>query len=300
MPQISAISPSGILNLHKPRGLTSHDVVARIRLASAIKRVGHAGTLDPRATGVLLILMGAATRVAEFLLAAPKVYRAQVYLGRATDTDDAEGRVLAEGDISNLDSLQVEEALAQFRGKIQQAPPAYSALKKEGQPLYKLARRGVEVVTAPREVEIYRLEALGWQPPILELEVECSSGTYIRALARDLGEKLGCGAHLAGLVRTRIGRFPLQEAVALPEIEDAFTQGTWANWLHPLDEALLELEPLVLDSQAEKRVALGQPISGDGLPVPHKTVRAYAATGRFLALLRLGGDGRWHPHKVFA
>lgn len=298
---IETNSPTGILNLDKPQGLTSHDVVARMRQASKVKRVGHAGTLDPLATGVLLVLLGAATRVSEFLLASPKVYRAQVHLGRATDTDDAQGRVIFEGDISGLDRKRIEAFSSQFRGRIRQRPPIYSALKKEGQPLYKLARRGVEIETAPREVEIYRLQLLDWQPPILELEVECSSGTYIRALARDLGEELGCGAHLAGLVRTRVGRFPLEEAASLSEIEEAFAQGTWSNLVHPLDEALLDFAPLILDVQSETRISLGQAVSVNRTGPPQADmVRAYSANSKFLALLRRGDDGRWHPQKVFA
>ncbi|MBI2845619.1 MAG: tRNA pseudouridine(55) synthase TruB [Chloroflexi bacterium] len=298
---IAINSPIGILNLDKPRGLTSHDVVDLVRKATGVKRVGHSGALDPLATGVLLVLLGAATRVAEFLLASPKVYRASVYLGRATDTDDAEGRVIAEGDISGIDQKRIETSLNEFRGHILQKPPVYSALKREGQPLYRLARRGVEVETAPREVEIYRLEIRNWQPPIVDLEVECSSGTYIRALARDIGEKLGCSGHLASLVRTRIGRFPLEEAASLAEIEEAFIHGTWRDLVHPLDEALLDFAPLVLDTQAEMRISLGQAVSGDGLfPRQADMVRAYSAAGRFLALLRRGNDGRWLPHKVFA
>lgn len=291
-------SPVGILNVDKPRGLTSHDVVARIRKAARVRRVGHAGTLDPMATGVLLVLLGSATRLSQFLRDSLKTYRAQVYLGRATDTNDTEGRVIAEKELGNLSPSDIENALISFRGRIQQVPPVYSALKKEGQPLYRRARRGEEVELAPREVEIYRLEILGWRPPTLELEIECSSGTYVRALARDLGEKLGCGAHLAGLVRTRSGRFPLEEAVSLADIEAAFANGSWSQYLHRPDEALLDLEPAVLDHEAEKRVRHGQAVSMEG-SVTGKMVRAYSPSGQFIAILVQQEDGRWHPDKVF-
>ena len=205
--------PDGILNLNKPRGPTSHDVIDRIRALTGIRRVGHAGTLDPLATGVLLVCIGRATRVAEYLMDSHKIYRARVRLGIATDTYDAEGQVIPSVDSVDpieISRAEVETALVRFRGTIEQVPPMYSALKHKGEPLHKLARRGVEVKREPRQVEIPCLALTEWKPPECTLEMTCSPGTYVRALAHDLGQALGCGAHLTGLVRLASGGFRLK------------------------------------------------------------------------------------------
>ncbi|OGO42487.1 MAG: tRNA pseudouridine(55) synthase TruB, partial [Chloroflexi bacterium RBG_16_57_9] len=231
------IPKSGILNIDKPAGMTSHDVVAAVRRAAQEQRVGHAGTLDPMATGVLLVCIGSATRIIEHLQAHPKTYRADIRLGMATDTYDAEGQVTYESPSFNVDRDQVEEALAGFRGIIQQVPPMYSALKRDGRPLYELARAGIEVEREPRTVEIFRLEITHWAPPVVQVEVQCSKGTYIRSLAHDLGQKLGVGGHLSGLVRLASGRFTLDRAESLTSVEDSFKNDFWMYLLHPLDEA---------------------------------------------------------------
>lgn len=287
---------SGILNIDKPQGFTSHDLVVKVRQASGMRRVGHAGTLDPLATGVLLICFGQATRIADYLMESPKVYRAQVRLGIKTDTGDAEGKVISHSDPSEVTLQEIEGALASFRGRIQQIPPIYSALKKEGVPLYRLARQGVAFEPTPREVEIFRLEVLDWAPPLLEIEVTSSPGTYIRALARDLGDKLGCGAHLSRLVRLACGRFTLEEAATLPEVEEAFHGGFWGLLTHPIDEALLHFEALILDREEEKIVLHGQSIPGEPAKTPY--LRAYSISGEFIALLAFE-EGLWRPKKVF-
>ncbi len=287
---------SGILNIDKPQGLTSHDVIVKVRQASGIRRVGHAGTLDPMATGVLLVCFGQGTRVSEYLMESPKAYRAQVRLGIATDTGDAEGRVISRSDPRGIALQEIERALASFQGRIQQVPPIYSALKKKGVPLYRLARQGVAVEPAPREVEIFGLEVLDWTPPFLEIEVTCSPGTYMRALARDLGEKVGCGAHLSILARLRCGRFTLEEAVTLQEVEEAFHGGFWGLVTHPIDEAFLQFEAAVLDREEEKKVRHGQSIPGEPAKTPF--LRAYSISGEFVALLAFE-EGLWRPKKVF-
>jgi len=287
---------SGILNIDKPQGLTSHDVIVKVRQASGIRRVGHAGTLDPMATGVLLVCFGQATRVTEYLMKSPKVYRAQVRLGITTDTGDAEGRVISRSEPRGIALQEIEHALVSFQGRIQQVPPIYSALKKEGVPLYRLARQGVPVEPTPREVEIFRLEVLDWAPPFLEIEVTCSPGTYMRALARDLGEKLGCGAHLSSLTRLACGRFTLEEAATLQEVEEVFRGGFWGLLTHPIDEALLQFEALILDREKEKRVRHGQSIPGEPAKTPF--LRAYSIAGEFVALLAFE-EGLWQPKKVF-
>ncbi len=290
---------SGILNIDKPAGMTSHDVVDRVRQISGQRRVGHAGTLDPSATGVLIVCLGQATRVAEYLMASDKVYQAQIRLGVSTDTHDAEGEVTATAEV-NVREQEVREALASFVGSIQQVPPMYSALKREGVPLYKLARQGITVEREPRSVVIHDIELLDWNPPLLTIRVKCSPGTYVRALARDLGQKLDCGAHLQSLTRLASGHFTLEKAVSLDEL----TQGDWQEFTHPLDEALLDFEPIVVDAQAEKRIRHGQQIealSPDcGGVEKERFCRAYSQNGELIAILRHDPQmGLWQPKKVF-
>jgi tRNA pseudouridine55 synthase len=295
--------PDGILNLDKPRGPTSHDVVSRVRRVTNVRRVGHAGTLDPLATGVLLVCIGRATRVSEYLMAGQKVYRAQVHLGVTTDTYDAEGQIVEEAPV-DASRIQVETALAQFQGTISQVPPMYSAIKRQGKPLYRLARQGIEVQREPRLVEVYRLELTDWEPPLCTLEVACSSGTYVRALAHDLGQALGYGAHLADLTRLASGGFRVEDAVTLDAFTQAVEEGSWAALLHPLDAALGHLPALNLDADDARRLCAGQPITLPGpLPKPkgETLARAYGPDGTFLALATFDVvAGVWRPHKVFA
>jgi tRNA pseudouridine55 synthase len=287
---------NGILNLNKPRGLTSHDVVDRIRRVAGQRRVGHAGTLDPMATGVLLVCLGRATRVSEYLMASPKLYRARVRLGVTTDTYDAEGAVLEERSV-DVSREAVEAALQRFRGHILQVPPMYAALKRGGQPLYKLARQGKTVQRDPRPVEVTRLQLTAWEPPLLTLEVACSPGTYVRSLAHDLGQALGCGAHLAGLVRLASGDFRLGDATPLDDV----TPERLGSLIHPIDAALRQYPALCLDETAARRLRSGQSIAAaapkDGEP---SLARAYGPDGAFLAVVVYRpGERLWRPRKVF-
>ncbi len=293
----------GILNLNKPRGPTSHDVVERVRALTGVRRVGHAGTLDPLATGVLLVCLGQATRVAEYLMAGQKVYRARVRLGVTTDTYDAEGRVVAEAPVT-VSREQVEETLARFRGPILQTPPMYSALKRAGVPLHRLARRGVEAQREPRPVEVLQLELSAWQPPECTLEVTCSPGTYVRVLVHDLGQALGCGAHLTALTRLASGEFRLEEAITLDAFAQAVAEGRWPDLLHPLDAALTRFPALQLDAEGARRLCSGQAITPPhSLPSGGEErgiARAYGPKGAFLALVAYDPNvGVWRPHKVF-
>lgn len=288
----------GVLNLNKPGGVTSHDLVDRVRALTGIRRVGHAGTLDPMATGVLLLCIGKATRIAEYLMEGRKVYRARVHLGVTTDTYDAEGQVVKESPVT-VDRAQVEAALAQFRGTIFQVPPMYSALKYRGTPLHRLARRGIEVERTPRRVEIYSLELSAWEPPYCTLEVSCSGGTYVRVLAHDLGQLLGCGAHLAGLVRLASGEFKLEEATTLEEFALAAAEGRWQALLYPPDAALKQFPPLYLDTEAAQRLCRGLPVS---YPLGGEVglARAYGPDASFLGLAKYDPAARaWRPHKIF-
>jgi tRNA pseudouridine55 synthase len=287
----------GILNLNKPAGMTSHDVVARVRRISGPKKVGHAGTLDPMARGVLLLCLGAATRVAEYLMAGDKLYDARIRLGVTTDTYDAEGQISAQADV-NATRAEVEQELSTFVGKLEQIPPMYSALKHEGTALYRLARQGLTVVRAPRPVEVYELKMLAWAPPELQLQVRCSKGTYIRSLAHDLGQRLQCGAHLVGLVRLASGPFRIEQAIDMTEMETAFAKGSGAQLLQPLDAALQGFPAVTVDQVTAAAIAHGQRVEL-GTDQDASLSRAYSADGRLLALLRHSGQGLWQPHKVF-
>lgn len=292
----------GILNLDKTGGKTSFDMVARVRRISGESRVGHGGTLDPDATGVLLICLGKATRMAEFLADGRKVYRAEVAFGAATDTYDATGKVVARGDASHLTRRDVEDAAASFVGVIEQLPPAYSALKHEGVPLYRLARAGVDVPRKPRPVEIFSIDVLEWRAPVAVLEVECGKGTYIRSLAHDMGSALGCGAHLKGLVRLRSGPFDIEDSVSMETVEAAFGSGEWRDVIQPLDMAVQHLERVTLDAAAETAVIHGRAVEWSWGERPASDMcRAYGTDGQLVAILAYDENGGlWRPRKVLA
>ena len=304
---------AGVLNIDKPGGITSHDVVARVRKLSRQDKVGHTGTLDPMATGVLLVCLGQATRLIEYLMYSPKKYRATIRFGVTTDTLDADGMVVAEHDASTLTDRYLREVLSTFRGEMQQVPPLFSALKKNGQPLYKRARAGQRIELDPRPVTIYNLTFVEWKPPDLTVDVACSPGTYIRALARDLGDAVGTGAHLIALVRTANGPWPLDEAVSLAQLEHEARAGDhgWQKFLHPPDQAILHLPKVVLDDGAVSHVKCGrhiqleskvtEPLSAGSNPPQVDVVRAYTSSGDFLAILKPAKDDEnfWQPKKVF-
>ncbi len=292
----------GILNINKPPGKTSFGVVAAVKRLSGERRAGHSGTLDPDATGVLPVCLGRGTRIVEFLMDATKTYRAEIELGVSTDTYDASGKITRRGDASGIDRAEVESALEAFRGPIRQTPPMYSAVKHRGQPLYKLARAGIEIERKSRTVTIHRLELLDWQPPSATVEVECSKGTYIRSLANDLGQALGCGAHLKSLVRTRCGIFDIKDAVSLAQLEEASRHGYWEHFVYPVDTVLQDYDAVVVDDVGEEAIKNGSPLAleQDSKSSPHqKYCRAYSADGRFLGILRYVPDkGIWQPKKV--
>jgi tRNA pseudouridine55 synthase len=209
----------GILILDKPGGMTSHDVVRMVRRACRTRRVGHAGTLDPMATGVLLVAVGEATRIVEFLMEGEKTYRATLKLGEATDTQDAEGRVVASSDCTCFTSAEIDKVFAAFLGQQEQIPPMFSALKKNGVALHRLARKGVEIERQPRSIYIRSLRILAINPPFISFEVVCSKGTYVRTLCHDIGMKLGTLAHMTALRRIRSGAFRIEEAVTTEALE---------------------------------------------------------------------------------
>lgn len=310
----------GIFVIDKAMGMTSHDVVARVRRLARQRRVGHAGTLDPAATGVLPVCLGQATRVAEYLSESGKAYRATVRFGVVTDTYDMEGTIVREAPVT-LREEEIDAVLPEFLGEQMQLPPVYSAIKRDGQPLYKLARAGQEVTLEPRPIVISALRIVSWSLPDLVLDVECGKGTYIRSLAYDLGERLGPGAHLAALRRTRSGPFTLKQALTLDALEDALAGEGWRDHLYAPDEALLDHRAAILASEHEASMRNGQPLrfessspstpavarddteamaTDDSAPTEDgDLLRAYSTDGRFLGIARWNAaDAAWQPHKV--
>lgn len=276
----------GFLNVCKERGPSSHGVVAAVRRLLGTRRVGHAGTLDPLAEGVLPLALGRATRLIDRLADADKEYYAEARFGIRTTTDDAEGDVLATAPVPDFSPSSLDAALAMLLGDIEQRPPAYSALRVDGQRAYALARAGRAVSLDARRVTIYRIERRRWEPPILSFTVRCSKGTYIRALARDLGDRLGPGASLARLVRTRVGPFGLGSAVSLDEIGERRD-----DCLLPADALSLDDAALVLAREEVDHIRHGR-------TWPARTsitaARGYTRDGRLAGLLG-GADGRWQP-----
>jgi tRNA pseudouridine55 synthase len=248
----------GVLNVNKPSGISSYDVIRRVKsiLQSPVP-IGHAGTLDPLASGVLLVLLGDATKVSRFLLALPKEYVAGVLFGKQTDTDDVTGRILSEGPVSGLTAGLVRTGLGRFTGEIEQTPPAFSALKQNGQPLYRLARKGLEVHPKPRKAMVYELELLGWQPPTAMIRCRVSAGTYVRALARDLGISLGTVATLSSLVRTKVGQFTVEDATA----PDALDAASLTGRLAPIDAALAGMPHVTVSPVQAQHLHQGKVVS---------------------------------------
>lgn len=291
----------GIFIIDKAPGMTSHDVVARVRRIIRQKRVGHAGTLDPMATGVLPVVVGRATRLVEYLAEADKAYRATVRLGATSDTYDREGVITSVAGAVMPSRDEIERALDGFRGKIEQVPPMHSALKVGGQKLYELARQGIEVERKARSVTISRLEIEAYLPPYLQLFVECSKGTYIRSLAFDLGEKLGMGALLDGLERTRVGGFMVEDAITLEGLEVAFGEGTWQESLKPPESILVGWRIYDLDEDAEKAILQGKAVVIEGADgVEGTTAAVRGRDGGLRAVVEWNSaEKMWQPRKVF-
>lgn len=299
----------GILVVDKPVGITSHDTVERIRRLFRIRRVGHTGTLDPFARGVLVMCIGRATRIARYFEGLDKAYRAVLKLGVSTDTGDAEGEPAEVKPVPELSTAMIEAALSPQRGTITQRPPAYSAVRVGGERLYAKARRGEKVAPPEREVTIYALELESFEGDELELAIECSKGTYVRSLAYDVGRALGCGAYCKSLVRTRVGDFSLKESSKLEELE-MLGEKEAARRILETDEALKRfMEPVILTSKGALLISHGNPVeeeSIDGRPKavrPGTTYRALDETGRLIALVEPeeGPRGlRFKPSRVLA
>lgn len=288
----------GILRVDKPVGPTSHDMVGRVRRVLKTRRVGHTGTLDPFASGLLLVCVGPATRLSQVLTGMPKTYEAEALLGVRTDTDDSEGAVVSQREgAALLDAEEVERALSRFRGRILQTPPPYSAKKVGGEAAHRKARRGEAVELAPVEVEIEVLDLLEWAPPRLRFRTRCSSGTYVRALARDLGETLGVGAHLTGLRRTAIGPHTVEHAVSGDALDDP--EALAGAWL-PIRTALSHLPCMEVGEEAVKALCRGQwvPDPRGGAAGVEDPVAIFH--GDDLVALAEAREGRLLPRRVLA
>jgi tRNA pseudouridine55 synthase len=285
-------TPGGVLPLDKPVGPSSHDMVAAVRRALGTRRVGHTGTLDPFASGLLLLCIGPATRIAEYLTGLDKRYSARMMLGRSTDTDDSTGAVLTECDMAGITLEDVERAIAPLRGVVLQRPPAYSAKKVGGERAYAAARAGRELALEPVPVRIDEISVTGFEPPFVDLDIACGSGTYIRAIARDVGASLGVGGHLVALRRTRVGSMDVVGALSFDDLSVA---GAAERALIPPLRALDHLPVFQLDAEASEHVRHGRPLrAGSGMA---EGVVLLAAGERLIAVAE-HVDGRLQPRKV--
>jgi tRNA pseudouridine55 synthase len=289
----------GILLIDKPPAWTSHDVVARARRITGQRRIGHTGTLDPMATGLLVLCLGRATRLVEYLLGHDKRYTGVIALGRTTSTDDAEGETLKESRVPEIPADLLEEVLARFRGRISQRPPAFSALKVQGKRAYQLARAGAPPEMLEREVTIHPLIGRVAAPTTIEIDVTCSAGTYVRSLARDIGEALGCGAHLAALRRERAGLFDLGDAVSLEHLQSVVDSETLAQILLPADEAILDMDAALLSDAGAAALSNGLKWTlAEPIP-PHPRIRIYGPGGEFVGVGSVSEFAQIRAAKVF-
>ena len=287
----------GILLLDKPPGYSSNQAVQKVRWLFQARKAGHTGSLDPFATGMLPICLGEASKTAGFMLDSAKTYIATAHLGQATASGDIEGDIIREMPVPDLSAEAIEQAFSSFRGHIEQIPPMYSALKLDGQPLYKLAREGKEVERQPRTVTIHSLELLSWETPVLEFRVHCSKGTYVRTLAEDIAGALGSCAHLKALRRTEVGPFREMGMIELQAVERAAENGSLDSLLLPVDSGLENWPLVVLEDEAASRFTHGNPV-----PVSEQqigAVRVYSEQDHLLGLGELRPDCKVYPKRVF-
>ena len=288
---------SGVLIVDKPIGMTSHQVVQVIRNGTHIKRAGHTGTLDPRASGVLVVLIGPAVRLSQYISAEDKRYQATIKLGEKTDTYDGEGKITGTSEV-DVTHAQFEKTLKHFVGEIQQVPPHFSAVKVKGKHAYDLARKGEEVKLEPRLINVYSLDLLEWNSPEAIIDIHCSSGTYVRSLAYDLGEMLGCGGYLTGLRRTKSGRFSLRDAVPLRKLTETFETNSWYQYLIPAAEALSDWPSIILSNEEVELVKHGHRITRE--EGPENLVRAITDQSELVALMQFDPEAKeFQPRKVF-
>lgn len=300
---------NGIIVVDKPAGWTSHDVVLRLRKILRHKKIGHTGTLDPLATGVLLITVGQATRLFPYLSKMDKTYTGEIYLGQATDTYDSQGKLLGQECHNFPEEKELKEVATSFEGEITQTPPPFSAKKISGQPAFKLARQGLTPELAPIKVHIYRFLILDYSPPLVKFLIECSSGTYVRTLAHDLGQKLGCGAHLKELRRVAVGKYTEEEAFSLDQIEEMARKEEYSKFIIPMEYLLPDCPSIWLNQTGTKSFLHGQKIGLDKISrasltssqkSPECIFRMFSEEGRLLGLAKFDQKGQFfQPEIVF-
>lgn len=295
----------GVLNLAKPKGPTSHDVIKQVRRAIGVKRVGHTGTLDPMAEGVLVVCIGKATRIAEYLVGCEKEYETLLVLGASTTTQDAEGEIVSTADASHITKDSVVSVLSRFTGSILQIPPMVSAVKHGGKRLYELARDNVVVHREPRNITVSLLEmtSFGYENgrPVVGLRVICSSGTYIRTLCSDIGDALGVGGYMAALVRTRVGMFSISDSITLEEFDQAALSGGVQQFIISMKDALAHLPIVVVNNEQAEKIANGITIPALSEPTNEDMVRICTVEGRLIAIGRIitCEESFLKPEKVF-
>jgi tRNA pseudouridine55 synthase len=286
----------GVILLDKPAGYSSSQAVQKVRWLLQARKAGHTGSLDPFATGMLPICLGEASKTAGFMLDASKTYLATAFLGRATTTADIEGETSREMEVPDLDLARINAVLSEFRGEIEQVPPMYSALKHQGQRLYKLARAGQEVARKARPVTIHSLELLNWAPPMLEFRVHCSKGTYIRTLAEDIAEKLGSCAHLKSLRRLDVEPFREQDMITLEELLSRTESESWEDCLLPVDSGLADWPSVTLEESAMNRFRHGNPV--EQVVGAAGLVLVYGPEKKLLGIGEILPDSRLKPKRV--
>ena len=296
---------NGIINIYKEKGYTSHDVVAKLRGITKQKKIGHTGTLDPDAEGVLPVCFGRATKVCDLLSNKDKVYEAELLLGLSTDTQDITGKILEQKSTDLLTEEQVLECVLSFIGEYEQLPPMYSALKVNGKKLYELAREGIEVERKRRNVTIFEIQILEVNLPVVRMRVHCSKGTYIRTLCHDIGEKLGVGGCMQSLLRTKGSCFELKESLTLKQVETFVKNGELEQILMPVDRLFQEKQAIVVKPEFEALVLNGNPISKKavekaGVYEDQESVREYDKKGRFVGIFEYrAGKQEFRVKKMF-
>ena len=304
---------NGILNIFKPKGISSYQVVKEVRNILNIPKAGHTGTLDPSASGVLLICLGQATKISEFLVGMKKHYQGEMILGVSTDSQDSEGKIIRKREVgTDIDEKRIKDIFQKYEGTISQIPPMFSAAHYKGKRLYHLARKGIEVKRSPKEVKIYQFNLINFDQrvnPIVKFEVVCSKGTYVRTLCNDIGNELGCGAHLSNLVRKKVGKFSIKDSLNIEELKKEKAVGK--RYLISIDSALEELNKITVKSEAIKIVLNGGVISSEQIvEIPEglktrkdKFVKMFDAKGNLLSIGTLIKDDRkniiFKPVKVF-
>lgn len=293
---------NGIINIDKPSGITSMDVVRKIRSASGVKKVGHGGTLDPLATGVIPVAIGKATRLLEYLLVSNKSYIARIHFGETTDTFDSEGEIISTNIDPPLDINVIEKTMNSFRGEIEQTPPPFSAIKKNGRRLYDLARRGLDTYIEPRNVTVNEIKIINYEPPILDLFIRCGKGFYVRSLANDLGKILGCGGYLNDLKRTSLGNFEISKSILLAKAMSAIENGDTSKIVQPIETCVGNFKRVNLSSVETTNIKNGQkiPYTLDSSIKKGYLASAFSPKGDLAAIIMFEDKSReWKPVKVF-